>query len=207
MSLLNFKSAALALCFGGVMFGACAPDQTSAPQQRSTVIAGGPSIGGPFSLVNQDGKAVTEADFLGKPQLIYFGFAFCPDVCPTALQQMGAAYAIAGDAAKDVQPIFITVDAERDTPEQLALYVTASGFPEGLTGLTGTAEQIEAVKKGYAVYAEKVSDPSSAAGFTYDHSSIIYFMDEKGGLIDVFTHGDTPGEIAQRMTEYVKTGK
>ena len=185
---------------------ACGPSQpgTSGPV---TAVSGTVTIGGPFSLIDHNGKAVTEADFLGKPQLIFFGFAFCPDVCPTALQQMGAALELAGAAADYYQPIFITIDAERDTPEKLALYVTANGFPKNLVGLTGSVAQIEAAKKTFAVYGKKAEDPSSAAGFTYDHTSMIYMMDEKGEFLDVFPHSATPRQIADRLVSYKKTGK
>ena len=186
-------------------FAACGPSQpgTSGPV---TAVSGSAAIGGPFSLIDHHGKPVTEADFLGTPQLIYFGFAFCPDVCPTALQQMGAALELAGPAADHYQPIFITIDAERDTPEQLALFVTANGFPKNLIGLTGSKEQIGAAKKTFAVYGQKVEDSSSAAGFTYDHTSMIYLMDAKGEFVDVFTHGVTPQQIADRLISYKKTG-
>lgn len=191
--------------FAAVNFTGCGPNEpgTSGPV---TAVAGKAAIGGPFSLVDHNGKAVTEADYFGKPQLIYFGFAFCPDVCPTALQQMGAALALAGPAATHYQPIFITIDSERDTPEQLALFVTANGFPEGLIGLTGSQAQIDAAKKTFAVYGQKVEDSSSAAGFTYDHTSLIYLMDDKGEFVDVFTHGSTPQQIADRLISYKKTG-
>ena len=171
-----------------------------------TVVSGKAAIGGDYTLVDHTGKAVTQDDYLGKAQLIYFGFAFCPDVCPTALQQLGAALHLAGNAADHYQPIFITIDAERDTPEKMALYITANGFPKNLIGLSGTEEQIKHAKKVFAVYGQKVNDPSSAAGFTYDHSSLIYLMDAKGEFVDLFTHDDSPQKIADRLIAYKKTG-
>ncbi len=183
----------------------------SACEQRADTMpvrsSGQANIGGPFTLVDHTGKTVTDADFLGQPQLIYFGFAYCPDVCPTALQQIGAALDRVGEGTGQIQPIFITVDPERDTPEFLAQYVTANGFPVGLVGLTGTPEQLKQVQKAYGVYAKKVEDPSSAAGYTYDHSNIIYFMDKDGKFVDVFTHADTPDVIAKRLTQFLRTGE
>ncbi|PHR91550.1 MAG: SCO family protein [Robiginitomaculum sp.] len=196
--------AATALGLGG-----CGP-QDVAISGPNTVVSGKAAIGGPFSLIDHTGKAVSEADFMGRPQLIYFGFAFCPDICPTALQQMGAALEIAAEKDADLktyyQTLFITIDAERDTPEQMALYVTANGFPENLVGLTGSEAQIDAVKKAFAVIGNKVPDPSSAIGYTYDHSSLIYLMDKNGEFVDVFTHADTPTKIAQKLIAYKKTG-
>lgn len=185
---------------------ACEPENGISSGQN-TVVAGKALIGGPFSLVDHRGQSVTEADFVGKPQLIYFGFAFCPDVCPTSLQRMGAALDMVEGGAEAFQPIFITVDAERDTPEQLALYVTANGFPEGLVGLTGSTDQIEAAKKAFAVYGVKVEDSNSAGGITYDHTDIIYLMDKNGEFLDVFSSTDAPADIAARLSEHKKTGR
>ncbi len=112
----------------------------------------------------------------------------------------------ADPAASFYQPIFITIDPERDTPEQLALFVTANGFPKGLIGLTGSKEQIDAAKKMFAVYGQKVDDPSSAAGFTYDHSSIVYLMDKRGEFVDLFSHNTAPQQMADRLIAYKKTG-
>ncbi len=171
-----------------------------------TVVTGEAAIGGPFTLLDQNGKTVTDADFKGKPQLIYFGYSNCPDVCPTALQQMAAALNKAALGPADIQPIFITVDPEHDTPAVLARYVTARAFPPGLVGLTGNPEQIEAVKKTFKVYAARRKDPSSTEGYSYDHSSMIYFMDKNGKFLDVFSSLDTPQKIANRLKTYKKTG-
>jgi len=101
----------------------------------------------------------------------------------------------------------ITVDPERDTPEKLALYVTANGFPKGLRGLTGTPEQIEAVKKIYIATGEKVDDPSNPEGFTYDHTNFMYLMGSDGIFVDIFSGMDSPREIADRLNRYKKTGQ
>lgn len=190
------------------LIGACSDKGAKRTAQSGQVTATGKAaIGGAYTLVDQTGKAVTDKDFHGKPQLIYFGYTFCPDVCPTALQQMGAGLALAGDAADYYQPIFITIDPERDTPEMLAQYVTNNGFPKGLIGLTGSPEQIAHAMKVFKVIGQKVEDPDSAAGYTYDHSSIIYLMSEKGEFVDVFTHATTPQQIADRLIAYKKTGR
>jgi protein SCO1 len=154
-------------------------------------------IGGPFSLVDQDGKAFTEANLLGKPALIYFGFTYCPDVCPTSLQTMQRALLEAGPAGSKIQPVLISVDPERDTPESLKSYVASSGFPDGLIGLTGSPEQVKAAAKTFKVGYQKVEVESSAAGYLVDHSSIMYLMDSRGKLATFFTDSSNPSEIAQ----------
>ncbi len=175
-------------------------------QTGKVVTSGKAEIGGPFTLVNQDGLTVTEADFLGRPQMIYFGFSYCPDICPTALIQMGRAQHALGKRAKDIQNIFISVDPERDTPESLKQYVTANGFPDKLIGLTGSLQQVESAKTAFRVFAQKVEDDGGASAYTVDHSSIIYFMDKNGELIDFFTHKTAVSEIVARVKLYQKSG-
>ncbi|HFB54753.1 MAG TPA: SCO family protein [Hellea balneolensis] len=187
------------------LLGSCGDANPSAPAISSgtvTQVSGKAAIGGAYTLIDHTGKTVSDADYKGKAQLIYFGYAYCPDVCPAALQQLGAALALSGDAARAYQPLFISIDPERDTPEKLALYVTANGFPKGLIGLTGSVEQIEHAKKIFGVYGQKIEDPSNPDGFSYDHTSLIYLMDKNGEFVDIFTHADTPADMAKRLIEY-----
>lgn len=186
------------------LLSACEPQTARSGQ---VTVTGTAQIGGPFELVNQDGETVTDQDILGKPQLIYFGFSYCPDVCPLALQQMGAAQAQVDPEGEFFQPIFISVDPERDTPESLKLYVTARGFPKNLMGLTGTPEQVEVAKTAFKIYAQKVEDPELTGGYTVDHVSLIYLMDKDGGFVDVFTHSSDVQDIAKRLASFKKTGK
>jgi len=208
MSRVIFRKVVAGIGFGAAfaVLGACSgdrkPDGQIAQSGSVTVVSGKANIGGAYELVDHTGKTVTNKDYLGKTQLIFFGFAFCPDVCPTALQKMGAALDMAGEAGNAYQAIFITVDPKRDTPEMLAQFVTANGFPDGLVALTGTQEQIDKVKKVFKVYGAKANDPTSAAGYTFDHTSLIYMMDENGGFIDVFSHRTTPKEIADRLVRH-----
>ena len=189
---------------------ACGP-QEIATSGQNTVVSGKAMIGGAYTLVDHTGATVTEENYMGRPQLIYFGYAYCPDVCPTALQQMGAALYLTEQKmptlAGHYQPIFITIDAERDTPEKMAQYVTANGFPKGLIGLTGSSEQLKQAQKAFAVIGQKIEDSSNPDGYTYDHSSLIYLMDAKGEFVDIFTHADTPQKIADRLIAYKKTGR
>lgn len=171
-----------------------------------TVTSGTADIGGAYTLINQDGQAVTEASAQGKPQLVYFGFSYCPDICPTALQKMGAAQARIDPKGDKLNYLFISVDPERDTPESLKLYVTANGFPAGLNGLTGTQAQIDAVKAAYKVYSQKVPTPDSAAEYTVDHSDIIYLMDKDGKFVEFFFGKSTVPEMAARINLHLKKG-
>lgn len=144
------------------------------------------SVGGPFRLTDQTGKTVTDADFRGKLMLVYFGFTFCPDICPSGLQVMAAAIDAVGPRAGEIVPVFITVDPERDTSAQLANYVPS--FHPRLVGLTGSPAEIDAVAKAYRVYYKKVKDEKSSAPYTMDHTSIIYLMGRDGRFVTHFTH-------------------
>src|SRR5215470_5874987 len=135
------------------------------------------SIGGAFTLVDQNGAARRPEDFRGKLMLIYFGYTFCPDACPTALQDMSHAIDLLGPKGDAVQPIFITIDPARDTVEQMKLY--ASNFHPRLIALTGTAEQIAQAAKAYRVYYEK-SRSSSGSDYLMDHTVYIYLMGRDG---------------------------
>ena len=198
---INFNSALLSV-IAAASLGVSACEQPTA-RSGPVITSGEVSIGGPYELVNHLGEPVTQDSFLGRPQLIYFGFSFCPDVCPTALQQMGLALDEVDPDGSVFQPIFISVDPERDTPEALELYVSARGFPLGLIGLTGTAEQIDRVKAAYKVYSAKVNDPESTAGYTVDHASLIFLMDENGAFVDVFMHSTTTADIVRRLEEFM----
>jgi len=199
------KLAACALFAMGAT--ACGGGSEPTASVGKTVVSGTAEISGAYNLVNQDGEPVSEASALGKPQLIYFGFSYCPDICPTALQKMGAAQARIDPAGDKLNYLFISVDPQRDTPESLKLYVTANGFPKGLTGLTGTQDQIDAVKSAYKVYSQNVPTPDSAADYTVDHSDIIYLMDKDGTFVEFFFGKSTVPEMVERIRTHLKTGK
>jgi protein SCO1/2 len=165
----------------------------------NTKVIGQALVGGPFTLTDHTGKRVTDQDFRGRTMLVFFGFTFCPDVCPSGLQVMSAALDKLGPKAERVVPILITVDPERDTPAQLALYV--SSFHPRLIGLTGTPAEIDAVAKAYRAYVKKVEDPKSTAGYTIDHSSIIYVMGPDGAYRTHFTHTTNADAMADRLAK------
>ena len=153
-------------------------------------------IGGPFRLENAEGKTVTDADFRGKPFLVYFGYTHCPDICPTTLAQISDVFKRLPD--KPIKAVFITVDPERDTSELMADYV--SSFDPRIVGLSGTPEEIAAVEKAYRVYARKA--PTKDGDYGMDHSSIIYLMDAKGAFVEAFNLERTPDEAAAELKTY-----
>jgi len=168
----------------------------------AATVSRGPTIGGPISLVDQDGKPVTGADFRGHFVLVYFGYTFCPDVCPTSLSTMADAIDLLGEDGKKVIPVFITVDPERDTPEQLKMYV--SHFHPRMVGLTGTLEQVKAAAKAYRVYFAKVhEDGADADDYVMDHTSIIYLMGPDGTFRAHFSYDAGPEAIAKRIREFL----
>jgi len=155
----------------------------------------GPIVG-PFALTDHSGKLRTDEDFRGKLLLIYFGYSYCPDVCPTDLQQIGLAVDRLGAGAEAVQPLFITLDPGRDTAAHLADYVPL--FHPRLIGLTGSAEQIRHVALAYKVYYTKY--PPRSPDYVIDHSSFVYLVDEDGKYIGFFP----PGTTADRMVEVMR---
>ncbi len=159
-------------------------------------------IGGPFSLVNQDGTRVTDKDFRGKKMLLYFGFTHCPDICPGSLQVISTALEKLGPAADNITPIFITVDPERDTPKVLADYVAS--FHPRLVGLTGGKKEVDdVVKKTFRVYAKKVKDPNQPDSYTMDHASLIYLMDENGKFVHYFGHPTSADKLVDQLRPYL----
>jgi cytochrome oxidase Cu insertion factor (SCO1/SenC/PrrC family) len=158
-------------------------------------------IGGPFSLVGSDGRPVTEHGWPGRLLLIYFGYRFCPDVCPTTLQTMAAALDGLGPQGEKVQPLFVSVDPERDRPETLAAYVAL--FHPRLVGATGSPEQITAMAKAFRFYFRKVagSDPGS---YTIDHSAYTFLTDDRGRVLKIFGHGTAAAEMADGIREVLR---
>ena len=144
-------------------------------------------VGGPFSLTDHLGRQATDASFRGKYMLIFFGFTYCPDVCPSELQVMSAALDELGPVGEKIQPVFITIDPARDTPEAMKLYV--SNFHPRLVGLTGSDQDIAAVAKAYRVYYAKAKGAENSPDYLMDHSTIVYLMGPDGKFVKHFTYG------------------
>ncbi len=155
-------------------------------------------VGGPFELTDHTGHARSNNDFRGKLMLVYFGFTYCPDICPTDLQAIGLALDKLGKDGESVQPLFITVDPERDTTEHLAQYVPM--FHPRLIGLTGSAEAIRKAADAYKVYYAKIALGKTADDYTVDHTAFIYLMDRDGNYLGFFP----PGTSADRMVEIIR---
>jgi protein SCO1/2 len=163
--------------------------------------SGASDIGGPFALVDGDRKPVTDQDFRGKFMLVYFGYSFCPDVCPTTLNEIADAMDRLGPTAARVQPIFITVDPKRDTPAVIKQY--AANFSPRLIGLTGTPEQIAKVAKEYRVYYAEHRTGPGPNDYSMDHSSILYLMGPDGQFIAPIPADDCAASIASIIAKAV----
>lgn len=190
---------AAAFVFGGAVAFAlyAARDLQPGPRQ---VVTGKALVGGPFSLQDHTGRRVTEKDFAGRFMLVYFGYTFCPDICPAELQVMSAAIERLGAKGEKVTPVFVTVDPERDTVAQMASYV--SNFHERLVGLTGTPEEIRAAAKAYRVFYAKSKDDTTT-DYLMDHSSIVYLMSTKGEYLAHFAYGTGVDKMAQGIAKFL----
>jgi len=164
------------------------------------VAASGPGAapGGPFHLVDQTGRPVDQSVLKGKWSAVYFGYTYCPDVCPTTLTTLGGAIDRMGGQAKDFQVVFITVDPHRDTPAQMKNYLSSSEFPRGVVGLTGTDAQIAQVAQAYRVYYQKAG---TGDAYSVDHSSAIYLMDPRGQFATVIPYGLTPDQAKESIVK------
>ncbi len=153
-------------------------------------------VGGRFALVDQNGRTRTDADFRGRLLLLYFGFTSCPDVCPTDLQEIARALDLLGAEGEALQPVFITLDPDRDTTALLAEYVP--NFHPRLIGLTGCLESIREAADAYKVFYERVARPDGS--YTIDHSAFVYLMDRAGTYLGFFP----PGTSAERMLAIIR---
>ena len=167
---------------------------------KTTKSSGVPAVGGPFTLTDHNGNEVTERSFRGKYMLVFFGYTFCPDVCPTTLTDVSTALDILGVEGEKIVPVFISVDPARDTPEHLKEYATY--FHPRLVALTGTPKQVAAAAKAYRVYYAKAkSEGSDPNDYLMDHSSVIYLMGPDGKSQQHFSHGTDGEAMVKRIRE------
>jgi protein SCO1/2 len=171
---------------------ACAPHGAAAAQTDAG------AIGGPFTLVDQDGRPVDQRVLDGKWSIVFFGYTYCPDFCPTTLTTLGKAMDQLGPKAKDAQVVFITVDPARDTPPALKTYLSSRVFPKNVIGLTGTDAEIAQVAKGYKAFYQKAG---TGPNYTMDHSTALYIMDPQGRFHGVIADGLTPAQDAQQISQ------
>ena len=172
------------------------------PQKTNSLITPSDEIGGPFHLIKGDGTEVTEADFIGKPTLYYFGFTFCPEVCPTTLYEMQGWIEALGSDSEKLNYVFITVDPERDTPELMSDYVSA--FDEKITPLSGTPEEIAKVLAEYHVYAKKV--PLENGDYTMDHTAVVYLMNAQNKFVGTIGYGEDQASVLAKLRALIATG-
>ncbi|KTT97190.1 electron transporter [Sphingomonas yabuuchiae] len=178
----------------------CGPSQ---PEAQAPLA--GAKIGGPFQLTDAKGKTVTDRDFAGRYRVMYFGYTFCPDVCPTDMQAIAAGLKRLDNSApakaKKIVPLFITVDPERDTPAVVGRF--AAAFDPRIVGLTGTPAQIEAVKKAYAVWSAK-GDTSPGGGYLVNHSRQVYLMDPSNKPLALVPADEGPEAVARSLDQWVR---
>lgn len=171
--------------------------------RNGEIATGAGTIGGPFTLENEAGKTVTDRDVIKGPTLIYFGYTFCPDLCPVDNARNADATDILAKRGYDVTPVFISIDPKRDTPEQMK-YFTSNLSPK-MIGLTGTEEEVKAAAKAYHVYY-KVQDPTQK-NYLFDHSTFTYLMLPGRGFVDFFRRDVTPEQMADRVACFVKAAQ
>jgi protein SCO1 len=162
---------------------------------------GQPTVGGPFELVDQTGKRVDEKILKGKWSAVFFGYTYCPDVCPTTMQALAAAQDQLGPKAKDFQVVFVSIDPARDTPEQVKTYLSNEAFPKGAIGLTGSPAQVDAAAKAYrAYYAKRGEGPD----YLMDHLSSAYLMDPQGRFDRILPYNIPPEELARQISDAMR---
>jgi protein SCO1/2 len=184
---------AAVLLAGGLIFKSGVFDAAPAPA----------AVGGPFQLVDQNGQPTTEQVLKGQWNAVFFGFTYCPDVCPGTLQALAAASDRLGPKAKDLKIVMISVDPARDTPAQMKTYLTADYLPKTTLGLTGTPAQTAAAAKAYRVYYKKAGD---GPDYSVDHSTAVYLVDPKGRFNRVIAYSLPPEEIARQIKDAMAGG-
>jgi protein SCO1 len=161
------------------------------------------AVGGPFQLVDQTGRTVTEEVLKGKWSAVFFGFTHCPDICPTTMFELGQVETLLGGRAKDFQTLFITVDPGRDDVAQVRAYVATDAFPKRILGLTGTPDQVDAAAKAYRAFYQLRGE---GADYQVNHASYTYLMNPKGRFVCVLPYELTPEQTAQKITAAMKGG-
>jgi len=191
---LSDRARRIAVPLAAFVFGlgvlALAVVLTLAPSQTGTA-----GVGGPFALVDQDGRTVTEKEMTGRPHLVFFGFTHCPDVCPTTLFQISEVFKATGDQGRNLRALFITVDPERDRPEVLKEYL--SSFDDRIIGLTGDRVAVDAAVKAYRAYARKV--PTTDGDYTMEHTSYVYLMDRRNRFVSTLSLNHPASEVAREV--------
>lgn len=196
----RFLPAAFAVCLTSGMGLLPGQDEDIFAQCRSGAVGGG-DLGGPFTLVSETGETVTDADVISEPSLLYFGYTFCPDVCPFDTVRNAEAVEILERDGILVQPVFISVDPERDTPEMMADFT--SNIHPRMLGLTGTPEQVEVAKRAYRAYAARTETEDGDDFYLIDHSTFSYLVLPDHGFVEFYRRDATPEDMAASMACFV----
>jgi len=184
----------------GALGGAALLVLTRGASDPSVETSGKALIGGPFTLVDQTGKTVTQQDFRGRYMLVFFGFTHCPDICPAELQVISASIDGLGAKAAEVVPVFITLDPERDTQDVMADYV--KNFGSRFVGLTGSPEAIAAAAKAYRIEYSNFQEDKTKADYSIDHSALVYLMGQDGEYITHFPYGTPASKMTETLRRY-----
>jgi cytochrome oxidase Cu insertion factor (SCO1/SenC/PrrC family) len=196
-------AALAALLFCGALGSSVSADEAanpSAAELMDELMWNRSPIGGPFALIDQDGRRRADTEFRGKLMVLYFGYTYCPDVCPTDLLAISAAIRLLGDAGDDVQPIFITVDPQRDTVERLRGYV--STFHPRLIGLTGSEHNIRTLALAYKAYYAKIA-AEHGEPYAIDHTGFIYLVGRDGKYLGFFPPGTPPDRMMEIIRQHL----
>lgn len=164
---------------------------------------GQPLVGGDFQLVDQEGRPVDQTILNGKWSLVFFGFTYCPEFCPTTLAEMAAVQQQLGEQARDLQMVFISIDPERDTPQALKDYLSSDGFPKGTVGLTGTPEQVAQAARAYRAFYQNVGE---GEGYTMNHALTVYVMGPDGKFRTTLGYGLGPQKATQIVRDAMARG-
>jgi protein SCO1 len=202
-SILLFAGACIALAAALAIVTVVAVSGRDRAASGEIASTGQPLVGGDFQLTDQDGRPVDQTMLQGKWSLVFFGFTYCPEFCPTTLAELAAVRQRLGDRAEDLQIVFISVDPERDTPRQLKDYLSSDGFPPGAIGLTGSPEQVAQAAKAYRAYYEKVGE---GEGYTMNHSLTVYLMGPDGRFRTAVAYGLGPDKSAKIVQDAMARG-
>lgn len=190
----------IALVTGSLLYPALFPPSDPLAECRNGQVAGG-DIGGAFTMTNQLGETVTDAEVITGPTLMYFGYTFCPDVCPLDVSRNAQAVSILEERGISVRPVFVSIDPDRDTPEVLASFT--GNFHDQMVGLSGTPEQTAAIARAYKVYYQK-QDGDDPDYYMMDHSTFSYFMTPELGFVDFFRRDESPEDMAERLACFIE---
>ena len=203
-SILLFAGACIAIAVAlAIITVVVVSGRTPTSNGAEVTSTGQPLVGGDFKLVNQDGQPVDQTMLNGKWSLVFFGFTYCPEFCPTTLAELAVVQQRLGDKAKDLQIVFVSVDPQRDTPQALKDYLSSDGFPKGTIGLTGTPEQVATAAKAYRAFYEKVGEGET---YTMNHSLTVYLMGPDGKFRTAVAYGMGPDKTTKIIEDVIARG-